>query len=479
LNVPAIQEKSRYGIFSAIFILSVFIALWLKIDYFYLIPFAVLFTYAGWQEPTLAFYALLFTLPISTELGVSGNLSTDFPDESLMILCTGLFICSWLYKPSIFSKKLFSHPLLLLLVLSIVWVIVPVIASDYSLFSLKFLAAKIWYLGAFVFFPIVLLRDKGTLITSIKIISSSMLIVVLISLARHGLDGFTFLGINASVKPFFRNHVNYSAMLVCFIPIFISLFVFSKKSATKNILLVAILVMLAALFFSYARGAWLALFTGAIAYWLIRKKLLVWAYAIVLVITVFLFFWIQDEKRYLQYAHDFRSTIYHENFRDHLKATYELKDVSTAERFYRWIAGARMIKERPITGFGPNTFYHNYKGFAIPAFKTWVSKNEEHSTVHNYFLLLAIEQGVPGLLLFLLLVGLLLYYSQRLYHRVTDAFYRAIAINCGIIIVMIMTVNFMSDLIETDKIGSLFLLCLSLLMITDFHNPERKRQIRA
>ncbi|MEI9910005.1 MAG: O-antigen ligase family protein [Bacteroidota bacterium] len=185
------------------------------------------------------------------------------------------------------------------------------------------------------------------------------------------------------------------------------------------------------------------------------------------VIVIATLFWIKADDRYLQYAHDYRTTIFHEDFREHLQATYEFKDVSTAERFYRWIAGIRMIKDNPLTGFGPNTFYNNYKPYAVPAFKTWVSNNPDHSTIHNYFLLIAIEQGIPGLVFFLLLIGAMLYYAQHLYYRAKDIFYKTIAITTGVILVMILTVNFLSDLIETDKVGSLFFLCLSMLVITD------------
>ena len=108
-------------------------------------------------------------------------------------------------------------------------------------------------------------------------------------------------------------------------------------------------------------------------------------------------------------------------------STYQLKDVSTAERFYRWIAGVRMIKDNWLTGYGPNTFYENYKGYTVPAYKTWVSDNPEHSTVHNYFLLTAIEQGIPGFIFFTAAVGAMIYYAQHLYHRVKDPFYKTVA----------------------------------------------------
>jgi O-antigen ligase len=150
-----------------------------------------------------------------------------------------------------------------------------------------------------------------------------------------------------------------------------------------------------------------------------------------------------------------------------------LKDVSTAERFYRWIAGVRMIKDNWLTGYGPTTFYDNYKGYAVPAFKTWVSKNRDHSTVHNYFLLITIEQGIPGLIFFLLLLGAMLYYAQHLYHRVNDIFYKTVAVTVGVMLTMMIVVIFLSDLIETDKIGSLFFLCLATLIITDVNTRNK------
>ena len=232
---------------------------------------------------------------------------------------------------------------------------------------------------------------------------------------------------------------------------------------------IAAIVVLIALFLSYSRGAWLALLVGIISYWLIQKKKLLFAFLVSVVLILASVFWVSKNDRYLDYANDFKTTIFHKNFEKHLIATYKLKDVSTAERFNRWIAGARMTKDNLLTGFGPNTFYNNYKPYTLPAFKTWVSRNTEHSTVHNYFLLILIEQGIPGLVFFLLLVCGVIYYSEKLYARISDPFYKAAAMACGVMVMMIITVNFLSDLIETDKVGSLFFLCLSLLVIIDIN----------
>jgi hypothetical protein len=37
----------------------------------------------------------------------------------------------------------------------------------------------------------------------------------------------------------------------------------------------------------------------------------------------------------------------------------------------------------------------------------------------------------------------------------------------GTILVILVVLNFLSDLVETDKIGSIFFLCLSVLVVID------------
>ena len=128
----------------------------------------------------------------------------------------------------------------------------------------------------------------------------------------------------------------------------------------------------------------------------------------------------------------------------------------------------RMVKEEWLTGFGPNNFYNNYKKYTVAAFKTWVSENKARSSVHNYFLLVTIEQGFPGLLLFCWLLYVMFQTSMRAFHRLKNPFDKTVAMLCGVVLTMIITLNLLSDLIETDKIGGLFFLILGLLMQLQF-----------
>jgi O-antigen ligase len=177
--------------------------------------------------------------------------------------------------------------------------------------------------------------------------------------------------------------------------------------------------------------------------------------------------WLGSNDRVVNLAGDYKTTIFHTNFKQHLVATYQLKDLSNAERIYRWIAGVRMAKNNWMTGTGPSTFYPEYKSYTLPLFKTYVSNNPEHSTVHNYFLLTFIEQGLTGGLLFIVLMTSLFWYAQKIYARTKDRFWQIVVATVSSILIMQSIINFLSDMIETDKVGSVFYLCIATLIIAD------------
>jgi hypothetical protein len=82
--------------------------------------------------------------------------------------------------------------------------------------------------------------------------------------------------------------------------------------------------------------------------------------------------------------------------------------------------------------------------------------------------LLIMELFVPGLIIFLLLLGLVFFRVHQWYHRSSEHSGRTVAATIAAILGMIVFLNMLSDLIETDKIGGLFFICAGILCKTPF-----------
>jgi O-antigen ligase len=464
ITTPA--NKVWKGLLSLLLLTLAGLSAWQQQPLWIFIPVALLSVYLLLQYPIVLFYVLVASIPWSVEYHFSNALGTDLPDEPLMLLAAfAALTLLVMHRKTITIKPV--HMLLLLVGVQLAWTLVTVICSTDWLLSVKYFLAKSWYILAFLVLPLFLSPDKKLVRNTAIILTLSVLLSVLFVLYKHAAYGFSFEKVNTALEPFYRNHVNYSALLVCITPILIA---FIRSKTTYRIWLVAaFLIVLVALYLSYSRGAWLAFVIGMISYSLLKKKWMVVAFGLFIAVTIGSIFYLQHNDRYLQYAPHYSTTIFHTNFEEHLVATYRMKDLSTAERYFRWIGGLRMTKDSWLTGFGPNTFYDNYKPYTIPAFKTYVSRNEEHSTVHNYFLLLIIEQGAIGLALFLATIAFTFWQAQKMYHRTRDLFWKRTIAAVVAILSMICTVNFLSDLIESDKAGPLFYLCLAILIIADGH----------
>jgi O-antigen ligase len=124
-----------------------------------------------------------------------------------------------------------------------------------------------------------------------------------------------------------------------------------------------------------------------------------------------------------------------------------------------------MSADEPITGYGPGAFYNNYKSYTITSFRTWVSRNSEGSTTHNYFLMLLTEQGWPAMLLYAIFLIVFFAKAQNIYHQFNDKFYKAATMGVAMCMAASFVNNFFSELIETHKMGGLFYLCIAVLIL--------------
>ncbi|MCH8331305.1 MAG: O-antigen ligase family protein [Bacteroidetes bacterium] len=471
-----VPDKSSLWIFSGfgmILISCILFGFSTGFYYIFILPPALIGAYIVYADIKLMFYILLACIPLSTELFLPNGLATDVPTEPIMILLMMVYIFYAATNPKMISRKFLNHPLILLLLLHFIWIAVAAIFSAKPVISFKFLLAKTWYLVVFVFLTDLVLREIRDLKKAMWLIFVPLCFVIIQTLLRHWQVGFHFDKVNQVVTPFFRNHVNYAAMISIMLPFVWFMRKWYKKGAwQRNALWLVTILFLFGIGFSYTRGAWLSVFAAGMFYLFIKFRTV--RYVIpsgMLVIILFLGFMIRNNQ-YLEYSTDYKKTIYYDTLGDHLQATMQRLDVSSAERVYRWIAGFRMSTDEWITGFGPGNFYNFYKSYTVNIFTTWVSDNQEKSGVHNYFLMTLIEQGIIGLILFVSLYIAFLVMGERIYHNTRDPAEKYMVMAVLLSNIAILVQIMLSDLIEVDKVGAIFFINIALLVRQDIKNKQ-------
>ncbi|OGW75378.1 MAG: hypothetical protein A2Z72_02905 [Omnitrophica bacterium RBG_13_46_9] len=188
---------------------------------------------------------------------------------------------------------------------------------------------------------------------------------------------------------------DYSSWIITILPMFIALSFFDlkKEKIYARISAYASLAFLGcSLFLTKTRGAWIAFFIGILFLSIARsKKLVIWFFLIAVMFYLIMPLHIKDA----------------------LKSKLSFRD-----RMDMWGISVEMIKDRPLRGFGLNTYFNNYK-----IYRRDTDKYERGSYAHNCYLQQTADVGIPGLLIFLYLLSSIFWYSYCGIRNMKDSFY--------------------------------------------------------
>ncbi len=440
------------------------------------VPAALLFVYLAVIDFKKIFFLLFALLPLTVEVWLPNGVVTDLPTEPMQVILMGIFFLYVLRQGKTLDGRFVTHPITLLLLLHLAWLFLTALTSEAFVVSFKFFLAKIWYITTFFFLAGFLLKTER----DIKILTWCVLLPLCLTifyvLANQAGDGFSFAAVNEAMAPFYRNKVAYACMLSIFLPFVWFLRARYAKYSGKWWLVVAItLLLIIGVQFSYTRAAYLTLVMAIGSYYVVKWKLMKVVLGGATVLMVLFVLNIVQHNNYLDQKPTYEKTITHDEFGDLISATAKGRDVSTMERVYRWVAGGHMIADKPILGFGPGTFTKFYKSYSLVGFATYVSDNDESSGIHCYYLMTWVEQGFIGLLIFIALVYFVLLKGEQVYHQTVSAGRRRIVMTAILTSVVIDGLLLMNDLVESDKIGSFFFLCMALIVSMDLQNKKEGR----
>lgn len=463
-------DKFQLGAFALLgtaTILSVLAAFGLEMYYLAFIPFAILIAGLAIVNFKSIYFLLLFAIPISIEYYFNSSLATDLPDEPLMV---GLMLVTMVYlarNPRSLPTGFFGHFIIVALLIHLFWIFVTAITSVNSLVSIKVWASKIWYITTFSILSVLVLKTKEDFKKAFWCMFIPLTLLVIQVLIRYAMVKFDFDEVNKPMAPFFRNHVNYAAIITIFFPFILLVRSWYDKGVIRQVLNFGVVLYLVAIYFSYTRTCYLAIAFIYPFYLVVRYRFMKLAMVGVGIGIIALSYYLTHNNKYLDFAPEYSETIIHDEFGEHLVSTFQGKDVSSMERVYRWVAVGHMFQDRPIFGFGPGNFYPYYKDYTVRVFETYVSENEEHSTAHNYPLLLLAEQGIIGVLIFFFLTAVVFIKGESIYHSIHDKTDKAIVLALLVIMAMVYVNLMLSDLVESDKVGPFFFMVIGLLAAFD------------
>ncbi|NNF22509.1 MAG: O-antigen ligase family protein [Saprospiraceae bacterium] len=471
-----LNDQSIFWIFFGIVAVLSSLSVYLESPVPILLPLAFVFTGLAVMNPHLIFYFFFFLLPFSIEVSLPGGLGTDLPSEPIMVFLMAICFLFLLKDIGNIKKAAFVHPVSLVIILHLAWIAFSIVFSQDLLVSLKFFLAKLWYVFPFFFLPLILFKSEKAFRKIFIFLLIGLTLAMTYVMARHALTGFAFDEINKAVRPIFRNHVNYAIMLVAVFPFLWYIYKTDKRWG-KLFFIPLILFYLLAIYFTYTRAAQLAVLLSVGVYFVIHFRLSKYALGLSFIILIYGITYLSVENKYLDFAPNYEKTITHHKFDNLVEATYKMEDISTVERFYRWIAGFYMVKERPFTGYGPSNFYEQYKAYTVTSYKTYVSDNPEKSGIHNNYLMVAVEQGIPGLIIMVLLAFLPIIYAEKAYHRLKSFSEKQLVMAAAICFVLIDIVILINDLLEADKVGPFYFLSASIIVFYSLKTKEKTNQV--
>lgn len=475
-----ISEKWAHRVNLAVLFLSVALVVFTSNYLLLAIPFGFLYLQVLLLNWKMAYWILLFCIPLSIDIQLmGGSLGTSLPDEPIMWLFLLIFPMIWARSPAMFPKEhWWKNPLVFIVLMQYMWLIVTVIYSHDTFVSVKFLIAKTWFLVAFFLIPFFVFKEKKDFRNAFLIVLVPLVVTMFIIFARHASEGFHFRKIEKAIGLLYYNHVDYSTVLSMFLPLLFIAFSLTKGRSfvTRGTIIVLILIFLLTIYLTYARAAIVAVVFAITLGIAIRIRLanliMPVFYGVIIMLVVFMV----NNNKYIDFRPNYEKTYMHTSFTEHMIATFKGEDMSSMERLYRWIAAARMSMDEPIKGYGPNTFYYYYKPYAVSSFKTYVSRNTEQSTTHNYFLYMLTEQGWPAMILYAMLIMVVIAQAQKIYYRFNDRFYKKVTLGVVMMFGAGFINNFFSELLETHKVGALFYLSIVLLVVLRKISIEEERK---
>ena len=186
-------------------------------------------------------YFIVFATPLALNLeDLFPGLSVSFPTEPLLAALLLVFIFK-LIIGQVPDRKIFSHPVVIAVLIYLLWMLITSVTSQFPIVSFKYFIARLWFVVPLLFMGTALFKDLRKIHLFYWLYIIAFCIVIINTTYNHAGYGFSEKGANWAMSPFYNDHTAYAVMLAFFIP---ALFGFSlSKIYSSKLRLVSFAIL--------------------------------------------------------------------------------------------------------------------------------------------------------------------------------------------------------------------------------------------
>ncbi len=454
---------------TAIFVLLNTYLVYKEIYYGIIVPIAciMLIMYIFSLEKILLL--AVFVTPLAVDIGnYDMGVSISIPSEPLLIGILFFFILKILLEGGI-EGRIIRHPVTLAILFNLSWMLITSITSDIPIVSFKYLLSRLWFIIPIYFGGLMLFRVKTNIRLFVWAYASALILVVFYTTYIHMGYGFSEKAGHWVMSPFYNDHTAYGVILALFVPVMFGMAVDKTVSYQQRIFaVIALLILLIALYLSYSRAAWVSVgfAIGVLVLVKLRIKFKWIALSIAGLLIIFFTFQFEILDKLEKNKQDASA-----NFIEHLQSISNISsDASNLERINRWQAALRMFVEKPLVGWGPGTYQFEYAPFQRSKEKTIISTNlGDQGNSHSEYIGPLAESGIPGLLSVLFILVTVIYTGLKVYRKAKSNQTRLLALSATLGLITYFVHGTLNNFLNTDKASVPFWGFVAIIVALDLY----------
>jgi putative inorganic carbon (HCO3(-)) transporter len=446
-----------------------------QIYWLLMLPVMIVILYLYFYSLDIILLLIAFVTPIALNITqFDFNVGISLPSEPLLFGVLLLFVVKIIYDNTT-DKRIWKHPMTIVIGLQVSWMLIASITSVLPVVSFKYLLARLWFVIPFYILGIHLFSKVENIRKFIWAYTLPLVGVIFYTTYNHWLWAFDEQAGHWVMEPFYNDHTAYGAVLALFIPVFTGFALSRTYSRTTRFLsFIVLCILLTAIVLSFCRAAWLSLGFAFGVYFIVIFRIKFKWIAFVTIIFGFIFylfsFQILDA---LEKNKQDSST----NFVEHIRSISNIStDASNLERINRWQSALRMFADRPVFGYGPGTYQFEYAPFQRAEEKTLISTNAgDKGNAHSEYIGPLAEQGLPGLVFMIALVGSVILTAMRVYRNAGNREVKMLSLAVMLSLLTYFFHGTMNNFLDTDKASVPVWGMIAILVALDIYHPGRKK----